>query len=83
MDKLQLTGCNLGRVFNFRYGCVPAIHLRCYEVELPNLKLKTRPKQLLGSLRFVIVLLDMVNGMAHSLDSPLLQMVLLKRHLNI
>jgi hypothetical protein len=45
MDKLQLTGQNLGRVFNFRNGCVHAIHFLCYGVKLTNLKLKTRPKQ--------------------------------------
>jgi hypothetical protein len=27
-----------------------AMRLSCYEAKLPNLKLKTRPKQLLGSL---------------------------------
>ncbi len=26
------------------------IHFNCYEVKLPNLKMKTRPKQCLGSL---------------------------------
>ncbi len=50
MDKLQLTGLNLGRVFNFRFGHLHAEHFWCYWEELPNLKLKTRPKQLLGSL---------------------------------
>jgi hypothetical protein len=38
MDKLQLTGQNQGRVFNFRKCRVLAVHLR---VKLPNLKLKT------------------------------------------
>jgi hypothetical protein len=56
MDKLQLTGQNLGRVFNFRSGCVHAVHLLYYGVKLPNLKLKTRPKQLLGYLLLHIVL---------------------------
>jgi len=56
MDKLQLTGQNLGRVFNFRFGHLHAKHFWCYQVKLPNLKLKTRPKQLLGSLALVIVL---------------------------
>jgi hypothetical protein len=50
MDKLQLAGQNLGRVFNSRSGCMCARHLFCYEAKQPNLKLKTRPKQLLGSL---------------------------------
>ncbi len=50
MDKLQLTGQNLGKVFNVRGGHLPAAHLSCYQVKLPNLKLKTQPKKLLGSL---------------------------------
>jgi hypothetical protein len=56
MDKLQLTGQNLGGVFNFRFGHLHAEHFWCYQVNLPNFKLKTRPKQLLGSLLLVIVL---------------------------
>jgi hypothetical protein len=56
MDKLQLTGRNLGRVFNFRNGDVHAVHFSCYSVKLPNLKLKTQPKQLLGSLPLQIAL---------------------------
>ncbi len=50
MDKLQLTGQNLGWVFNLRSVHLPVAHLWCYLVKLPNLKLKTRHKQLLGSL---------------------------------
>jgi hypothetical protein len=50
MDKLQLTGQNLGRVFNFRNGRVHVVHFVCYEVKLTNLKLKTRAKQLSGPL---------------------------------
>ncbi len=50
MDKLHLTGQNLGRVFNSRIGHVYAKHSCCYWARLPALKLKTRPKQLLGSL---------------------------------
>jgi hypothetical protein len=49
MDKLQLTGRNLCRVFNFL-----SEHFWCYQVKLPNLKLKTGPKQLLGSFPLVI-----------------------------
>ncbi len=56
MDKLQLTGWNLGRVFNYRNGRVHAVHLLCCGVKLPNFKLKTRPKQLLGSLPLDIAL---------------------------
>jgi hypothetical protein len=56
MDKLQLTGQNLGQVFYFRYGHVRAVHFLSLGVKLPNLKLKTRPKQLLGSLPLGIAL---------------------------
>ncbi len=56
VDKLKLSGKNLGRVFNFSSGCVHAMQLYFIEVKLPNLKLKTWPKQLLGSLRLVIAL---------------------------
>ncbi len=56
MDTLQLAGQNLGRVFNFRRGHLHAAHLWCYLVKLPNLKLKTWHKQLLGSLPLDIAL---------------------------
>jgi hypothetical protein len=56
MDKLQLTGQNLGPVFNSRSGCMCAMHLCCYEAKQPILKLKTRSKQLLGSLPLAFVL---------------------------
>jgi hypothetical protein len=56
MDKLQLTGQNLGRVFNFRFCHLHAEHFWCYQINLPNLKLKTWPKQLLGSLPLGIAL---------------------------
>ena len=56
MDKLQLTGWNLGRVFNFSCGHLHAAACFVSSVKLPNLELKTRPKQLLGSLPLVIVL---------------------------
>ncbi len=58
MDKLQLSGQNLGRVFNFKSGHLHALHFWRYQVKLPNLKLKTQPKQLLGSLPLVIALPD-------------------------
>jgi hypothetical protein len=50
MDKPQQTGRNLGRVYNLRNVCLHAMRLLSYGVKLPNLKLKPRPKQLLGSL---------------------------------
>jgi hypothetical protein len=56
MEKLQLTGQNLGRLFNFRNGRAHAVHLLCYGLKLPNLKLKTQPKQLLGYLPLNITL---------------------------
>jgi hypothetical protein len=40
MDQLKLAGHNLGRVFNFRFGHLHAEHFWCYQVKLPNLKLK-------------------------------------------
>ncbi len=56
MDKLQLAGQNLGRVFNFRNGGVHAAQFLCYRVKLPNLKLKTRPEQLSGFLPLDVAL---------------------------
>ncbi len=50
MDKLQLTGRALGRVFNFRSGCMHTIHLLPRVAIQPYLELKTWPKQFLGSL---------------------------------
>jgi hypothetical protein len=40
MDKLQLTGQNLGRVFYFRNGHVHVVYFLCYGVKLLSLKLK-------------------------------------------
>ncbi len=74
MDKLQLTGQNLGGVFNFRSGHLHSGHLWCYPVKLPNLKLKTRPKQLLGFLPLDIALPDgtlkLVNRQKFNLVQP-------------
>ncbi len=47
---------NLGQVFNFRRCCVYAMQLYYHETKLPNLKLKTRPKQPLASLPLDIAL---------------------------
>ncbi len=49
-DTIQLTGWKQGQVFNSKSGCTCAMHLCCYEAKRPNLKLKTRPKRLLGYL---------------------------------
>ncbi len=57
LDKLQLTGQNLGQVFNSRSDRVYDIHSCWHWAKLPNLKLKTRPKQLSGSLLLDIWLL--------------------------
>jgi hypothetical protein len=54
---MYFTGENLGWLFNFRMGCVHATQLYYFEAKRPNLKLKTRPKQLLGYLTFLPVLL--------------------------
>jgi hypothetical protein len=43
---------NLGQVFNSRSGCMCAAHLLYPKAKRPNLKLKTRPKQLIGSVRY-------------------------------
>jgi hypothetical protein len=50
LDEIQLIRQNLGRVFNLRTGNVRAMRLNCYEVKLPNLKLKTWFKKLLSHL---------------------------------
>jgi hypothetical protein len=44
------------RVFNFRSGCMHTMHSLPGVATQPNLELKTRPKQLLGSLPLVITL---------------------------
>jgi hypothetical protein len=56
VDKPHLIGRNLGRVFNSRSGRVHAVQLHFSETEQPNLKLKTRLKQHLGSLPLFIAL---------------------------
>ncbi len=56
MDKLQITGQNLGRVFNSKSGCMYPMHLCCCEAKLPSLKLKTWPNHLVGYLPLDIAL---------------------------
>jgi hypothetical protein len=53
MDKLKLTGQNLGRVFHCRLGRTCIGHAIIHITKQPNLKLTTWPKQLLGSLSLV------------------------------
>ncbi len=60
MGKLQLTGGTLGRVFNCRNGCTNTVHLSWFEAKLSDLKLKTRPEQLFGSLPIDIELPDSI-----------------------
>ena len=58
MDKLKLTGLNLGRVFHSRLGHACIGHAIVYITKQPNLNSKIRPKQLLGSLLLDIALPD-------------------------
>jgi hypothetical protein len=53
LDKAQFTGRKLGRVFNSRSSC---LSIMGYEAKRPNLKLKTWPKQLKGSLPLAFAL---------------------------
>jgi hypothetical protein len=54
MDEIQFTGPNLGRVLCSRSSYICAMNL-CYSgAKQPNLNLKTRHKQLLGSLQLVL-----------------------------
>ncbi len=50
VDKLKPTGRNLGRVFHCRLGRTCIGHAIVHITKQPNLKLKTQPKQHLGSL---------------------------------
>ncbi len=72
MDKHQLTGQNLGRDFNSRSSCMCAQNLCCYEAKQPNLKLKTRPKQLLGSLPLATALPAIVYCFLACVNQPLM-----------
>ncbi len=56
MDKLHLTEQNLAWVLNLRSGHLHAAHLLCCRVKLPNVNLKTHPKQLLGYLPLDVML---------------------------
>jgi hypothetical protein len=56
MDKLDATGQNLGRVFNSRLGRAGICCAISYITKRPNLKLKTQPKELLGSLPLAFAL---------------------------
>ncbi len=56
MDKLKLTGRNLGRVFDSRLSRACIGRANVHITKQPNLKLKTRPEQLLGSLPLAFAL---------------------------
>ncbi len=56
MDKLKLTGPNMGRVVNSRLGCACASCAIANITKWPSLKLKTWPKQLLGFLPLAFAL---------------------------
>jgi len=62
MDKLKLTGRNLGRVCNSKpRACFCICHAIANIAKWSNLKLKTWPKQLLGSLPLAFALPDISN----------------------
>jgi len=72
MDKLQLTAQNLVRVFNSRSSCMCAMLLCCYKAKCINLKLKTRPIQVLGSLLLVFELTTLPkSNRGHNYDGKL------------
>jgi hypothetical protein len=56
MDKLKLTGQNLGWIFNARLSCACTGLAIVHITKQPNLKLKTWTKQHLGSLPLAFAL---------------------------
>ncbi len=56
MDKLNIRGRNLGQVFNSKLGRAHRAQAILHITKQPNLKLKTWPKQLLGSLPLAFAL---------------------------
>jgi hypothetical protein len=61
MDKLKLTGLNLGPVFNYRCVRASTEISTCTSSKQPNLKLKTKPKPVLVYLTLAFVLLAQIN----------------------
>jgi hypothetical protein len=49
-------GQELGQVFNSKRSCMRGMHFCCCEAKQPNLNLKTKLKQLLGSLPLAFAL---------------------------
>jgi hypothetical protein len=74
MNKHQLTGQNVGRVFNSASVHMCAMHLFCYEAKRPKLKL-TQPKQLLGSLPLDITLPAWQHSLTLSLSTIISMLV--------
>ncbi len=70
MVKLKLTGQNLSRVFNSRLGRACINHAIANITKQPNIKWKTRPKQLLGSLPLVILQVIPKSGYTSTKKSP-------------
>jgi hypothetical protein len=62
-----------------RNGHVHVVHFLCYGVKLPNLKLKTRPKQLLGSLLLDITLPNLIEFMEASSEKVNMVKIQLKK----
>ncbi len=56
MDKLKLTGLNLGLVFGYRCGRVSMQISTRTSLKQPNLMLKTQPKPVLGCIPLAFVL---------------------------
>ncbi len=62
MVKLKLSGQNLGQVLNCRRGHALELCTSFVTEKLPNLKGKTKPEQLLSSLRLIFTLLNLRQG---------------------
>ncbi len=71
IDKLKLTGQNLGRVFNSRLGHACICRAITWITKRPNLKLKTRLKQLLVSLPLAYELPKLIYWPNHSWETHL------------
>ncbi len=65
MDKLKPTGETFGRVFNSSLGRVCICRKIAYITERSNLKLKTGPKHVLGSLPLAFTLPGLLHHCVH------------------
>ncbi len=68
-DKLKLAGQSLGQFFNSKLGRTCICRAIACRTKWPNLKLKTWPKQLLGSLLLAFAIPDLAYGLFHDLFS--------------